>query len=157
MLLSIVVPITPDFPYHRDGHDDTSIFPDDISNTSTTPSEDSESWYSSHSFRSNSLRMPASIASKTCQPGPSRTSSTSSSPIFNCRPSLTPPVVRWCTPPESPSTSSSTLVESLQGDNESAGGAVDTKLHAHLQTCLDENRANRLANRSVTIDGAVSH
>lgn len=154
MPLSIVVPITPDFPYHRDGHEDTSIFPDDISNTSTTSSEDSESWYSTHSFRSNSLRRPASIASKTRQPGPSRKSSTSSSPIFNHRPSLTPPVVRWCTPPESPSTSSSTLVESPQEGNESAGDAVDTKLRAHLQTCLDENR---LANRTVTIDGAVSH
>lgn len=157
MPLSIVVPITSDFPYDPDGQSgsgDTPAFLDNISNTSTTSSEDSESWYSSHSYRSNSPRRPASIASKTRQPGPSRKSSTSSLPIFNRRPSLTPPVVRWCTPPESPSTSSSTLVESPQEGNESAGGAVDTKLRAHLQTCLDENR---LANRSVTMDGAVSH
>jgi len=157
MPLSIVVPIPPDFPHDRDGHSgsgDTPTFPDNISNTSTISSEDSESWYSSRSYRSNSLRGPASITSKTRQPGPSRKSSTSSLPIFNRRPSLTPPSVRWCTPPESPSTSSSTLVESPQEDSESAGSAGDTKLRAQLQTCLDENR---LANRSVTMDGAVSH
>lgn len=157
MLLSIVVPTSPDFSYDRDGHSgsgDTPTFPDNVSNTSTTSSEDSESWYSSHSYRSNSLRGPASITSKTCEPGPSRKSSASSLPIFHRRPSLTPPIVHWCTPPESPSTSSSTLVESPQEAGESAGGPVDTKFRAQLQTGLDENR---LANRNVTMDGAVSH
>jgi hypothetical protein len=157
MPLSIVVPTDLDLPYHRDGRGgsgETPTFPGD---TSATPSEEGESlsqWPSSHS-RSNSLRKPASTASKHRQPAPSRKSSTSSLPIFNRRPPLTPPVVHWCPSPDSPSTSSSTLVSSPQEDNETAGSAVDSRqLRVHLQTCLDENR---LANRGITMDTTVSH
>lgn len=161
MPLSIVVPMAPDLLYHRDGRGgsgESPTFPDDISNTSTTPSEEGESlsgWPSSYS-RTNSLRKPPSTASRPHLPGPSRKSSTSSLPIFARRPPLTPPVVHWCPSPDSPYTSSSsTLVESPQEDNETAGGAVGSqRLRAHLQTCLDENR---LANRGITMDSAVSH
>lgn len=163
MALSIVVPVPPDLSYdHRDGHSgstfgDSPTFPDNISNTSATSSEGGESlsgWPSSHSRRSNPLRKPVSTASRLRQPGPSRKSSTSSLPIYNRRSPVTPPVVRWCPSPDSPTTSSSTLFESSQEDNESLGDAVETELRAHLQTFLDENK---LANRSITMDGAVSH
>jgi hypothetical protein len=80
----------------------------------------------------------------------SRKPSSRSLAIFNRPSPLTPPVVHWRASSDSPDSSSSTLVESPQGERANVCG----KLRSHLQTCLDENK---LANRSVTMDNTVSY
>ena len=79
----------------------------------------------------------------------SRKPSSRSLAIFNRPAPLTPPVVHWVASPDSPGSSSSTLVESPQ-----EGAIVCRKLRSHLQTCLDENK---LANRGLTMDNTVSY
>jgi len=56
--------------------------------------------------------------------------------------------------PDSPDSSSSTLVESPQEERANGNAIVCGKLRSHLQTCLDENK---LTNRSLTMDNTVSY
>lgn len=159
MHLSIIIPVSPDLPDHQDGHSpfgDTPTLIDDTPASSAAPSEDGDSlseWLSCQSHRTNSPgTSPLPIPSQTPKAIPSRKASTTSLPIFNRPPPPVPPVIRWTSPP-SPTSSSCTLVGSLQDQIKSTDDAADCGLRIQLQTYLDENK---LANRSVTINSAVS-
>lgn len=159
MQLSIVIPVSPDLPDHQDGHSpfgETPTLTDDTSGSSAAPSEDSDSlseWLSCQSRGTNSPgTSPLSTPSQTQMTVPSRKASTSSLPIFNRPPPPVPPVVRWTSHP-SPTSSFFTLVGSLRDQNKSTDDVPDCGLRVELQTYLDKNK---LANRSVTIDSAVS-
>ncbi|KAI9465591.1 ras guanine nucleotide exchange factor domain-containing protein [Lactarius psammicola] len=135
------------------------IPPDDVDASSATSEEDKEVssvQLSPHSSASDvpclSEISPATTSST--HRVSSRKPSSRSLAIFNRPTPLTPPVVHWVASPDSPGSSSSTLVESPQEERASANAIVCGKLRSHLQTCLDENK---LANRSLTMDNTVSY
>ncbi|KAH8989639.1 hypothetical protein EDB86DRAFT_1875518 [Lactarius hatsudake] len=135
------------------------IPPDDVDFSSATLEEDKEV----SSVQPSPHPTPSDVP---CLSGtsPVTTSSThhvssrkpSSRPlaIFNRPAPLTPPVVHWGPSPDSPDSSSSTLVESPQEERANANATVCRKLRSHLQTCLDENK---LANRTLTMDSTISY
>ena len=160
MSLSILVPLPPDFPRARSRRNPTSKLSGDIRGKTVAPLEDEElepGRSSPHSPASDLLTSSSETSPVTSSPSSrvsSRKPSSNSLPIFNRSSLPTPPVVHWCPLSESPSSSSSTLVDSPQEARESADSTADDKLRSHLQTCLDENK---LANRSRTMSSTMSY
>lgn len=135
------------------------IPPDDVDASSATPEDDKEVSSVQPSPHSTASDVPclsgtSPVTTSSTHRVSSRKPSSRSLAIFNRPAPLTPPVVHWGASPDSPDSSSSTLVESPQEERANANATVCRKLRSHLQTCLDENK---LANRTLTMDNTVSY
>ncbi|KAH9046192.1 hypothetical protein EDB84DRAFT_706162 [Lactarius hengduanensis] len=133
---------------------------DDVDASSATSEEDKEVSSVQPSPHSTASDVPCLSGTSPVTTSPaahrvsSRKPSSRSLAIFNRPAPLTPPVVHWGVSPDSPDSSSSTLVESPQEERANANATVCRKLRSHLQTCLDENK---LANRTLTMDNTISY
>src|SRR6266404_4034865 len=135
------------------------VIPLDDADLSSATSEEDKPVSHEHLSHSPVSDVPSSSGTSPVKTSPthhvsSRKPSSHSLAVFNRPAPLTPPVVHWDASSDSPSSSSSTLVESPQEERSNANATLGGRLRFHKQTCLDENK---LANRNVTLDSAVSY